>query len=80
VRRKYQKVITLAESSLLGISLSSKSMPDMGISALIGFIEILDELISTLLGSRVRERKVKGEVGGLRGLDNVRNRSFVGAV
>ena len=80
MRRKYQKVITLAESSLLGISLSSKSMPDMGISALIGFIEILDELISTLLGSRVRERKVKGEVGGLRGLDNVRNRSFVGAV
>ena len=47
-------------------------MSDMGTSALIGFIEMLEELISTVLGSRVRERKVKGEAGGLRGLDNVR--------
>jgi hypothetical protein len=39
-------------------------MAERGISALIGFIERLEELRSTLLGSRVRERKVKGEVRG----------------
>ena len=52
----------------------------MGKNALIGFIEMLEELIITVLGSRVRERKVKGEAGGWRGFVNVRKRSFVCAV
>ena len=55
-------------------------MSDMGTSALRGFIEMLEELISTELGSRVRERKVKGEVGRRRGLESVRKSSLVGAV